>query len=89
MKKIFVDALSIINNYDGSSGYRLGNVVESGAENIVASPYFWIDCSDEVNDCNSCLHYYDTNLNSIVSIPVELRIDIDALLDELLLIETT
>ena len=86
MKKVFIDALTNISNYDDSHGYRVVDVVEAGSEFPIASPYFWFDFAEDISG-NQHLYYYDTTEQTIKLRPVREEVNIDALLDELLLSE--
>ena len=85
--KIFIDPISTINNYDGTSGYRLCQVVNAGEEFPIAEPFFWIDYAGEFQG-NLNEFYYDPDDQSVKSIPIEPEQNIDALLDDLLLSES-
>lgn len=86
MKKVFIDTLTNVSNFDGSSGYRVVDVVESGSEFPIASPYFWHEHTEDISG-NQHLYYYDTTDETVKLKPVREEVNIDALLDELLLTE--
>ena len=67
MKKALISPQEQINNFDGTSGYRVAQVED--AQNIfdVANPLYWTDCVDE---CVADQYYFDTTANAILEKPV-------------------
>jgi hypothetical protein len=53
-------------NYDGSTGYRVAEVVTQEFE--VASPLFWTECPE---DCVQDVWYYNTTTDTCEPKPVE------------------
>ena len=89
MKKVFVDPKTIVTNTDETTGYRLCEIIESGAEHEIAEPYFWADIDlPDLDDTEiQSLYYYDFTDSTIKAKPVDVVPEktIDELLDELLL----
>lgn len=66
MKKALISPNEPIVNFDGTSGYRVAEVITQEFE--VAAPLFWTDCPD---DCVADVWYYDTSVNECLIKPVE------------------
>ncbi len=69
MKNALVSPNEPVQNWDGTRGYRVAEVVTQTFE--VASPLFWTDCPD---DCTADQWYYSTasdNCEPIPTPPVE------------------
>jgi hypothetical protein len=67
MKKALISPQEQVNNFDGTTGYRVAQVEE--AENIfdVAGELHWVDCADDVV---ADQFYFDTTANAILEKPV-------------------
>ncbi len=67
MKKALISPQEQVNNFDGTSGYRVAQVEDT--ENIfdVAGELHWIDCADDVV---ADQFYFDTVQNLILEKPV-------------------
>ena len=67
MKKALISPMEPRIDNDGNDGFRVAHVVQESYE--VASPLFWVDCSDE---CVQDLWVYvDGNLVDITPVPEE------------------
>jgi hypothetical protein len=68
MKKALISPQEQVNNFDGTTGYRVAQVEE--AENIfdVAGELHWVDCADDVV---ADQFYFDTTANAILERPVQ------------------
>ena len=66
MKSIYAIANETISNFDGSTGYRVADVVNEAFD--VALPLFWSDCDDE---CVSDLWYFKAEIGKCVPKPIE------------------
>jgi hypothetical protein len=64
--KALISSQEVVTNFDGTTGYRVAEVQETGFE--VAEPLFWIDCADDVV---ADWFYYDTSDNTIKAVPVK------------------
>jgi len=69
MKKALISSAqnALITNYDGTSGYRVAEVVDEAFE-VNPTELFWVDCEDDVQ---ADIYYYDTSDNTIKIIPIE------------------
>jgi len=67
MKKALISPQEQVNNFDGTTGYRVAQVEE--AENIfeVAGELHWVDCADDIV---ADQFYFDTTANAILEKPV-------------------
>ena len=65
MKKALISPNEPVVNFDGTSGYRVAEVVLNEFE--VAPPLFWNDCN---NDCVQDEWYYDTSKNECLPKPI-------------------
>jgi hypothetical protein len=67
MKKALISPQEQVNNFDGTTGYRVAQV--EPAENIfdVAGELHWVDCADDVV---ADQFYFDTTANTILEKPV-------------------
>jgi hypothetical protein len=69
MKYAFISPIEIIQNPDGTTGYRVAAVLEQTYE--ISKPYFWVSCTDDVV---ADLFWYDPTDQIIKPIPIgELR----------------
>ena len=62
MKKALISPQEQINNFDGSSGYRVAQVEEPQNIFDVAGELHWVDCADDVV---ADMFYFDTSDNTI------------------------
>jgi hypothetical protein len=68
MKKALISTIEPINNYDGTSGFRVAQVEPIGSEFPVASDLYWTDCADDVV---ADFFYFDTASQTILPVPVQ------------------
>ena len=64
--KALISSEEVITNFDGTTGYRVAEVHETGFE--VAQALFWIDCADDVV---ANQFYYDPSDSTIKAVPVK------------------
>jgi len=64
--KALISPEEAVFNFDGTTGYRVAEVNETGFE--VAEPLFWIDCADDVV---ADQFYYDPSDSTIKPVPVK------------------
>jgi hypothetical protein len=62
--KALISSQEAVTNYDGTTGYRVADVHETGFE--VAEPLFWVDCADDVL---ADQFYYDPSDSTIKLVP--------------------
>jgi hypothetical protein len=62
--KALISTQEAVTNFDGTTGYRVADVHETGFE--VANPLFWIDCADDVL---ADRFYYDPVDSAIKAVP--------------------
>jgi hypothetical protein len=67
--KALISSEEAVTNFDGTTGYRVADVHETGFE--VAQALFWVDCADDVV---ADRFYYDTSDSTIKPMPVRPRI---------------
>lgn len=68
MKKALISPNETISNFDGSTGYRVADVVNEAFD--VALPLFWSDCDDE---CVADLWYFKAEIGKCVPKPIDLE----------------
>jgi hypothetical protein len=66
--KALISPEEAVSNFDGTTGYRVAQVHETGFE--VAEPLFWIDCADDVI---ADQFYYDPLDSAIKAVSVRPR----------------
>lgn len=68
MKKALISFApkALVTNYDGTSGYRVAEVVDEVFE-VNPTELFWVDCEDDVV---ADVYYYDTSDNTIKLKPI-------------------
>ena len=66
--KALISSQEAVTNYDGTTGYRVAEVHETGFE--VAEPLFWVDCADDVV---ADQFYYDPSDSTIKLVPIRPR----------------
>lgn len=66
MKKALVSPNELVQNWDGTNGYRIAEVVAQEFE--VAEPLFWVDCLD---DCVADQWLYNTANDTCELKPIE------------------
>jgi hypothetical protein len=54
--KALISPLEPVENFDGTTGYRVAEVEPDYKVFEVAKPFFWADCPDE---CSADIWYYD------------------------------
>ena len=65
MKKALISSIDPVVNFDGTSGYRVAEVVMQEFE--VNPALFWVDCEDA---CVADIWYYNTEINECVPKPI-------------------
>jgi hypothetical protein len=63
--KALISSVEQVQYFDGSAGYRVADVHETGFE--VAEPLFWIDCEEGVV---ADQFYYDPSTQEILPVPL-------------------
>jgi hypothetical protein len=63
--KALISSQEVVTHFDGTTGYRVADVHETGFE--VANPLFWIECDDDVL---ADRFYYDPVDSTIKAVPV-------------------
>ena len=66
--KALISSEEAVFNFDGTNGYRVAEIHETGFE--VAAALFWVDCADDVV---ADQFYYDPVDSTIKAVPVRPR----------------
>lgn len=66
--KALISSEEVVTNFDGTTGYRVAEVHETGFE--VAEALFWVDCA---NDVVADQFYYDPVDSTIKPVPTRPR----------------
>jgi len=66
--KALISSEEAVTNFDGTTGYRVADVHETGFD--VAPALFWVDCADDVI---ADQFYYDPLDSAIKAVPVRPR----------------
>jgi hypothetical protein len=67
MKKALISPIEPVENFDGTTGFRVAEVLDFEFE--VSPPLFWVDCN---NDCVADDWYYNTEIKECVPKPFEI-----------------
>ena len=66
MKKALISPIEPVENFDGTTGYRVADVLLNEFE--VSTPYFWVDCD---NACVVDDWYYNNEVNECLPKPIQ------------------
>jgi len=73
MKNALISPIEPIENFDGTTGYRVAEVENEPFE--MSQPYFWVECDDS---CVADFWYYNNEINECVPKPIEPLVDANA-----------
>lgn len=66
MKKALISSNEPVENWDGTTGFRVAEVTTQIFE--VNPALFWVDCDDA---CEADVWYYNTEINECIPKPIE------------------